>query len=96
MGSGWLVIFAVVSGYTASGIVASLYRLSGIDAESRHGRIVRQAALIVAGPTVLLETAYRGYAKKEWSLLMFWFAVMGLSYWSFAIGLLVIDFAIRF
>jgi len=92
----WILVFAVAAGFTASGIVASLYRLSGYDSDSTGGWLLRHLVLVVAGPTVLFETAVRGYAKKEWTAVMFWLAICGLSYWSFAIGLLVLDLALRF
>ncbi len=52
--------------------------------------------MIVAGPTVLFETAVRGYLAKKWSPLFFWFVAAGLAYWSLAIGLLVLDIALKF
>lgn len=86
-----LVLFAIVVGITASGIVASLYRLSGMNPESQTGRIVRNAVLVVAGPSVIFESAINGLLKKEWKPIIFWFVVGGLIYWCLAIGLFVLD-----
>ncbi len=90
----WLIIFTVAAGFTASGIVASLYRLSGLKPETQGGKIVRTAVLVIAGPNVIFQSAMSGLLKKEWKPLMFWFVVAGLSYWSLGIGLFVIDIAI--
>ena len=87
-------MFAVAAGFTASGIVASLYRLSGLNPETQGGKIVRTAVLIVAGPSVIFGTAMNGLIKKEWKPLMFGVVVAGLGYWSLGIGLLVLDIAI--
>ncbi len=96
MHSFWIIFFAVAAGYTVSGIAASLYRLSGFKEDGKNGKLIRQIVLVIAGPTVLFGTVLRGYAKKEWSLVFFALAVMALSYWSFAIGLFVLDFATVF
>ena len=90
-----IVFFAIASGFTASGIVASLYRLSGMSTESQTGKVLRTAVLVVAGPTVIFESAVNGLMKKEWSPVVFWFVIAGLSYWSFGIGLLILDIVSR-
>ena len=95
MHSLWIVFFAIASGFTASGIAASLYRLSGAGTESKGGRILRTAVLVVAGPTVIFEAAVNGLMSREWSPIAFWFVVAGLAYWSFAIGLFILDIASR-
>lgn len=95
MHSIWIVLFAVASGFTASGIVASLYRLSGAAAESQQGKLLRTAVLVIAGPTVIFEAAVSALLKKEWSPIVFWFVITGISYWSLGIGLLILDVVTR-
>lgn len=90
-----LFMFATTAGFTASGIVANLYRIAGFDGSKGTAQIVRAFVMIVAGPTVLFETAMRGYLAKEWSPLFFWCVSAGLVYWSLAIGLLVLDIALK-
>nr|TFG53248.1 MAG: hypothetical protein E4H34_03930 [Hyphomicrobiales bacterium] len=87
-------MFAIAAGFTASGIVASLYRLSGLSPDTQSGKIVRTAVLVVAGPSVIFGTALSGLRKKEWKPAWFWIVVAGLNYWSLGIGLLVLDIAI--
>jgi predicted permease len=88
-----LILFSVAAGFTASGIAASLYRLSGLNPETQSGKIIRTAVLVVAGPSVIFDSAVTGLLKKEWKPLMFWFVVLGIGYWCLGIGLLVIDIA---
>ena len=96
MHSVWIVVFAVAFGFTASGIVASLYRLSGVAAETNQGKILRTAILVVAGPTVIFEAAVNALLAKEWSPIVFWFVIAGISYWSLGIGLFILDIVSRF
>ena len=90
------VLFAVAAGFTASGIVASVYRIVARIPESEGQKMVRQVVYVVAGPTVFFGTATQLLLRKEISPLLFSLAIMALSYWSFALGLIVLDFAISF
>jgi hypothetical protein len=96
MHSLWIVMFAIASGFTASGIVASLYRISGVAAETSKEKLLRNVVLVVAGPTVIFEAAVNGLLKKEWSPVLFWLVVAGISYWSLGIGLFILDVVSRF
>ncbi len=87
----WLILFAVAAGFTASGVVASLYRLSSMNSETQSGKIVGTAVLVLAGPSVIFQMAMNGLRKKEWKPLMCWTVVAGLTYWSLGIGLLMLD-----
>ena len=87
----WLALFAVAAGFTTSGVVASLYRCSGISAHSSTGKVVATVVLVFAGPTVILRMAMNGLRSKEWKPLAGWLVVAGLSSWSLAIGLIVLD-----
>jgi heme/copper-type cytochrome/quinol oxidase subunit 3 len=87
----WLILFAVVAGFTASGVAASLYRCSGINSKTQSGKIVGTAVLVLAGPSVIFQMAMNGLRKKEWKPLTCWIVVAGLTYWSLAIGLLILD-----
>ena len=90
-----LFTFAVTAGFTASGIIANIYRVCGFKAESTAGRVVQAAVLVVAGPNVLFEKAMRGLRQKEWKPITFWLVSAGVFYWSLALGLLVLEVAIR-
>ena len=95
----WLFAFAMAAGFTASGIVANLYRViceqAGVKPESPAGRNSRWAVMVIAGPNVLFSTALRSMRAKEWKPVQFWVVVALVSYWSLALGLFVIDLAIH-
>ena len=87
----WLVLFAIAAGFTTSGVVASLYRCSGVSSEPHGGKVVATVILVLAGPSVIFRMAMSGLRNKEWKPLVGWLVVAGLTYWSLAIGLLVLD-----
>ena len=86
-----VVLFAVAAGFTASGIVANVYRLFGRRPESLSARAGYLAVMAVAGPSVLFDNAARSWRKKGCSAMAFWLAAAIAGYWSFAIGLIVIQ-----
>jgi hypothetical protein len=47
--------------------------------------------MIVAGPTVLFENAARSLRKETCSTFTFWLAAAVATYWSFAIGLFLVQ-----
>ena len=55
-----VLLFSVAAGFTASGIVANLYRLLAHKPVSKIGKTVYVAVMIFAGPSVLVGNA----AKK--------------------------------
>ena len=86
-----VVLFATTAGFTASGILANLYRLVARKPESTAGRTAYFVVLVVAGPSVLLESAAASLKSKSCSKLAFWLAASISAYWSFAIGLFVLN-----
>jgi hypothetical protein len=95
MRSLWIVLFAMTAGFTASGIVASLYRICRPHADTQNGWLERCVVLSIAGPTVIFETAVRGFTRKDWTPFFFWLVAAGLAYWSLAIGLVILGIAAR-
>ena len=89
----WLILFAITAGFTVSAIIANLYRLLGFRTEERSGRVLRVTVLVIAGPSVIFEMAMRGLLAKEWTPFTFWLATAMLTYWSLAVGLLVLEVA---
>jgi hypothetical protein len=90
-----VVLFAVTTGFTASGIVSNAYQL--IAGERKDGsarRTVYYAVMVIAGPSVLFENAAKARRTKSCSRLAFWLAAAVAGYWSFALGLFVLDFAL--
>ena len=90
-----VVLFATTAGFTASGIIANLYRLLvKAKPETMPARIVYLSVMVVAGPNVLFENAANSLRKKACSKLAFWLAAAIVAYWSLAIGLFVLDVAL--
>ena len=90
----WLVLFSITAGFTASGIVANLYRVCGFTTKTTAGRMFRAVILVLAGPNVLFESAMRGRLSKAWNPVSFWLVTAAVLYWSFALGLMVMEVAI--
>jgi|SRR5579871_1192691 len=86
-----VVLFALASGFTASGIIANTYRLMASDKGGSLGRAAYVAVMIFAGPNVLFENAAKAWRQKSCTAVAFWLAAAVSGYWSFAIGLLVIQ-----
>ena len=99
MHSLWLLFFSVAFGFTASAIVANVYRIvqpaAGRQArnESFGERSLRSAVMIFAGPSMLFDNAIRGFRSKSWHPVTFWLASAAVLYWSLALGLLVLEVA---
>jgi hypothetical protein len=89
-----VALFAMTAGFTASGICANIYRLLVKDTGTSIGRAVYVAVMIFAGPTVLFESAARAWREKSCSGVAFSLAAALAGYWSLALGLLVIQFAL--
>ena len=89
-----VVFFAVASGFAVSGIVASLYRMAARGPESDRAKFVRQIVLVVAGPTVFFSMATRMLLTRELSPFLFSIAAMALAYWSFALGLFILNIVV--
>ena len=86
-----LVAFATAAGFTASGILANLYRLIAKKPQTITGRVSYLAVMVVAGPNVLFENAANSLRTKDCSRFAFWLAASIAAYWSFALGMIVIQ-----
>mgnify|MGYP001552426805 FL=1 len=92
MHSAFVAFFATVAGFTASGIIANLYRLLVKKKPDTTGeRITYVAVMTLAGPSVLFDNAARAWRGKDCSAIAFWLAAAICGYWSFAVGLLVLQ-----
>ena len=91
----YVAIFAATAGFTASGILANLYRMAVKKrAETTVSRIAYLVVMVVAGPTVLFNNAAKSWREKSCSGVAFGLAAALAGYWSFAIGLLVLQVAL--
>jgi hypothetical protein len=86
-----LVLFSTLAGFTASGILANIYRLVASKPETLGGRLGYVAVMVVAGPNVLFENAATSFRAKDCSTFAFWLAAAISAYWSFALGLFIIQ-----
>jgi hypothetical protein len=86
-----VALFALASGFTASGIIANIYRIVSNGKKSELGRAAYVAVMIFAGPNVLFENAAKAWREKSCTAVAFWLATALCGYWSLAIGLLVIQ-----
>ena len=90
-----VVLFATTAGFTASGIIANIYRLIvKTKAEKPVAKLSYWAVMVVAGPTVLFDNAARSFKTKACTAMAFWLATAIAGYWSFALGLFVIQLAL--
>ncbi len=83
------LLFATAGGLALSGIVANLYRLLARKPQGTPERMFYMGVMVVAGPSVLIDTATRSFRKKSCSNTAH-FAVGLTAYWSFALGLFAI------
>ncbi|MEI9993698.1 MAG: hypothetical protein WDM91_03800 [Rhizomicrobium sp.] len=89
-----MVAFCTLAGFTASGILANLYRLVAHKPETAAGRIGYVAVMVVAGPNVLFENAANSFRAKDCSRFAFWLAASISAYWSFGLGMFVLQIAL--
>jgi hypothetical protein len=89
----WLIFFAIAAGFTASGIIATIYKIAGMDPRTTPGKVAKCAIMVFAGPAVLFEKAMKGFVDRRWPPVFFWLATAGVAYWSLALGLFFIQVA---
>jgi hypothetical protein len=87
-------LFAIAAGVTASGLTASIYRLTAGEPETRLATAIHYAVMIIAGPVVLIANSTRSFRQKECSRAAYALALVFSGYWSFAMGLLILSIAV--
>lgn len=86
-----VILFAIGFGFAASGITANAYRLLAKKPESLSSRLVYAGVMVVAGPNVLFENAANSFKAKKCSSIAFWLAAAIAGYWSFVLGLFLLN-----
>ena len=86
-----IILFAMAIGFTASGITANTYRLIANKPETMRGKIIYAGVMVLAGPSVLFENAANSFRSKKCSKIAFWLAAAVAGYWSFMLGLFVLN-----
>lgn len=89
-------LFTLGAGFTVSGLIAAIYRLSGFVPQTIAGRIVEAAVLIFAGPTTYIANATASLKKKEFSAVGYLLVIGICGFWSFTTGLFVLTFLLSF
>jgi len=89
-----VVMFAMSVGFTASGIVANVYRLAAGPRQDAITRTAYYISMVIAGPNYLCAHAARALRARTCSHSAFWLAAAIAGYWSLALGLLVLNVAL--
>ena len=89
-----VVLFALAAGFSASAIVANLYRLLAEKPKTETGKTVYMVIMVVAGPSVLFDNATKSFRAKACPGWAFWLAAAVAGYWSFALGLFVLNLSL--
>jgi hypothetical protein len=84
------VFFAIAAGFTLSGIAANLYALFR-QRQAELGQGTNLAVLVVAGPSVLIGSAASSLRARKSSAVAFWLAAAVSAYWSFVLGLFLLN-----
>ena len=85
-----MLLFATTGGLALSGIVANIYRLLARKPKSSPDRVFYLSVMTLAGPSVLIDNATRSFRRKDCSSIAYLFAIGLTTYWSFALGWLLI------
>jgi len=83
-------LIVITSGFTASAIIANLYRISRFEPETTSGHFLRVVVLMFTGPSEIFESAITARIGREWSALGFWLAIAAVCYWSLLLGTIVV------
>jgi hypothetical protein len=84
-------MFSIAAGATASGLIASIYRLVASEPESRLGTILYYAVMVIAGPVVLVTNSTKSYRDKQCSKAAYAMAIALSAYWSFVTGVILLS-----
>ena len=89
-----IVLFAMAAGYTVSGIASNLYQLIAGKPEQSLARPSHLLVMVLAGPNVILDKVASARKARNCSVALFWLVVAISSYWSFVIGLFLLNVAV--
>ena len=91
----FILMIVLTAGFTASAIVANIYRIAGCAPETTSGQFLRLMVLMVAGPSEIFETAVEARINGQWSALGFWLVIAAICYWSLILGVIVVTGVMR-
>jgi hypothetical protein len=87
-------LFTIAAGMTASGIIASVYRMIATEPQTWVGTCLHYAVMVIAGPVVLIANSTKSFREKQCSKPAFALAMALGVYWSFTTGLLIVSLAV--
>ena len=83
------VLIVLTAGFTASAIIANVYRIVAFEPETTVGHFLRVVVLMFSGPSEMFESAIDARVSGRWSAMGFWLAIAGICHWSLVLGLTV-------
>ena len=84
-------LFCIGAGVTASGLLASIYRLIAREPKTRIETLLHYAVMVIAGPVVLVSNSTRSFRNKECSKAAYALAIALSGYWCFATGVMILS-----
>ena len=84
-------LFVIATGVTASGLIASIYRLVAREPATRMETVLLYAVMVIAGPVVLVGNSTKSYRDKECSKAAYALVIALSAYWSFVTGLIILS-----
>jgi len=87
-------LFVIAAGMTASGLIASIYRLIAGEPKTTIGTAIYYVVMVVAGPSILAGNSTRSFRKKQCSTAAYAIALAVSGYWSFAMGTFLLALAL--
>ena len=84
-------LIVITSGFTASAIVANLYRIGGFEPETTSGHFFRVLVLMFAGPSEIFESAVTAPHRRASGMRSgSGWRSPAVCYWSLLLGTIVI------
>ncbi|HKQ11254.1 MAG TPA: hypothetical protein VJS85_08705 [Rhizomicrobium sp.] len=84
-------LFSLGAGITASGLLASIYRLVAREPKTKIETILHYAVMVIAGPAVLASNSTKSYRDKQCSKTAYALAIALSGYWSFVTGVVILS-----
>ncbi len=89
-----VLLFTIAAGMTASGILASIYRMIGTEPQTWVGTCLHYAVMVIAGPVVLISNSTKSFREKRCSKPAYALAMALSAYWSFITGVFIVSVAL--
>jgi hypothetical protein len=84
-------LFAIAAGVTASGLLASLYRLIAREPRTRIETALHYGVMVVAGPVILIGNSTKSYREKQCSRTAYALVIALSGYWCFVTGVIILS-----